>query len=516
MSIQKILALEENKNIKFASASFEEKENECVLIFLYPDNEQKPSAEQKKKITSEVKNLLKDVCKVKVKFKPSYIDNEVLFNELIDFFEHNLPVLQHTFKLDDVTFNKNESQLKIIINCRESEKRILTENTNYKSLMNYFSVRFFENIEFEFNVCKTEKKLREQDYEDISPNADLMRCIEKEQEINVVAVDNVENLMGKLITKPPVFIENMGIEEKEEVVLAGFFSNPIESEFIPKSKREKGEMTTKKKFSFTLTDATGSIEVVCFPNDKNLEILRKLEDQQQVLINGYVSTFGNKASIRINALSKCNILTLERQYVWREEKPEYICVSPKPMVDLVQMDLFNKEIAKNDNFWNEHKSVVVFDFETTGLQADTCHIIEIGAVKVVNGVCTETFSTLINPGCAIPEEIQKITNITPDMIAFAPTIDNVLPDFYKFVKGSVLSAYNIGFDIKFLQNAGKKYRYNFDNVQIDTLELARNKIPSLHNYKLSTVVKALNIVLEDAHRALNDAVATAKVFIKLI
>ena len=102
------------------------------------------------------------------------------------------------------------------------------------------------------------------------------------------------------------------------------------------------------------------------------------------------------------------------------------------------------------------------------------------------------------------------------MLVFAPTLEDVIADFYKFTKGSVLSAYNIGFDIKFLKNAGLKYRYNFNNEQIDTLELARSKIASLSNYKLSTVVKALNISLVDAHRALNDAIATAKVFIKLI
>ena len=235
-----------------------------------------------------------------------------------------------------------------------------------------------------------------------------------------------------------------------------------------------------------------------------------------MLVNGFVNVFGNRKSLRINAVSKCNILTLERQFIWRKEKPNYLCVKPQPMHDLVQMDLFSKQKNENSNFWNENHSVVVFDFETTGLNADNCQIIEIGAVKVVNGVCVETFSTLVNPNCAIPEEIEKITGISTDMIAFAPTIDLVLPDFYKFTKDSVLSAYNIGFDIKFLQNAGKKLRYNFNNKQIDTLELARNKIPSLHNYKLSTVVKALDIVLEDAHRALNDAVATAKVFIKLI
>ena len=91
-----------------------------------------------------------------------------------------------------------------------------------------------------------------------------------------------------------------------------------------------------------------------------------------------------------------------------------------------------------------------------------------------------------------------------------------MPDFYRFTYGAVLSAYNIDFDYQFLDISGKKLRLLFNNEQIDTLRLARNKVPSLSNYKLGTVVKALNITLENAHRALADAYATAKVFIKLI
>ena len=89
------------------------------------------------------------------------------------------------------------------------------------------------------------------------------------------------------------------------------------------------------------------------------------------------------------------------------------------------------------------------------------------------------------------------------------------PDFYKFCFGSTMVGHNVSFDISFIYNIAKKLSYNFDNPLMDTLEMARAKLPGLKNYKLATVVDKLNIVLENAHRAINDATATAKVFIKL-
>jgi len=285
---------------------------------------------------------------------------------------------------------------------------------------------------------------------------------------------------------------------------------------VPKYQKDKVNPVQKNKFTFLLNDASGEIEIIMFPVDKDVEKLAQIQEGNEVVISGVISEFANKTNIKADAVSICKVLTKQVKYIWREPIKNYMTVQPKPMVDLQQMNLFSILEQKPHEYWTPDKSVVVFDFETTGLNYENCEIIEIGAVKVVNGVCTETFSTLVNPNCKLPPEITGITGITDEMLVFAPTLDKVIGDFHKFTRGSILSAYNIGFDIKFLQKAGLKYRYKFDNEKIDTLELARNKIASLHNYKLSSVVNALDIKLEGAHRAINDAIATAKVFIKLI
>jgi len=192
---------------------------------------------------------------------------------------------------------------------------------------------------------------------------------------------------------------------------------------------------------------------------------------------------------------------------------EYYYVKPEPYIELIQDNLFIKVQEIGDYLMNH--DVVVFDIETTGLEASRCEIIEIGAVKIHKGKITETFETLIKPKGEIPEEIINLTGITPEMVVNSPSIKQVMPDFYKFCYGCTIMAYNIDFDYKFISLYGRKFGYIFDNHQIDVLYLARAFIPGLKNFKLSTVCKKLDISLENAHRAVHDAMATAEVVIKL-
>lgn len=100
------------------------------------------------------------------------------------------------------------------------------------------------------------------------------------------------------------------------------------------------------------------------------------------------------------------------------------------------------------------------------------------------------------------------------MVADAPNIKKVVADFILFSKNCVLSGYNVGFDMRFLQNAGKEIDYHFENQVEDAMVYARNKL-FLGNYTLKNVAKHLNVSLKEAHRALNDAIATAKVLLAL-
>lgn len=166
---------------------------------------------------------------------------------------------------------------------------------------------------------------------------------------------------------------------------------------------------------------------------------------------------------------------------------------------------------------NLDDTYVVFDIETTGLSKEKEMITEIGAVKVADGKIIDRFSTFVNPQRPISAEITKLTGITDDMVKDAPTIENVLPEFLKFCEDTVLVAHNASFDTGFIRIAAERAGLGeLHYTIVDTLELARALLPELNKHKLDIVCEHLGVTLNGHHRAVNDAEATAEVFIKFL
>lgn len=159
---------------------------------------------------------------------------------------------------------------------------------------------------------------------------------------------------------------------------------------------------------------------------------------------------------------------------------------------------------------------VVFDIETTGFSAIKDKIIEIGAVKVVNGKIVDKFSTFVNPERPIPFEITKLTSINDDMVMEYPNIEVILPQFLEFAKDAVLVAHNASFDVGFIEQNCRYQDIEPKFISVDTVALARVLLPTLSKYKLNIVAKALGISLENHHRAVDDAGATAEIFVKFV
>ncbi len=159
---------------------------------------------------------------------------------------------------------------------------------------------------------------------------------------------------------------------------------------------------------------------------------------------------------------------------------------------------------------------VVFDIETTGLSPVNDKITEIGACRIKDGKITDRFSTFVNPQIHIPPNIVKLTNITDEMVADAPKIEEALPEFIKFINNAPLVAHNAGFDTSFIKANCERLEIPYTFAHIDTLTMARVLLPDLAKHKLNIVCDRLKISLEGHHRAVNDAEATAEVFIKFI
>lgn len=167
------------------------------------------------------------------------------------------------------------------------------------------------------------------------------------------------------------------------------------------------------------------------------------------------------------------------------------------------------------------RSFVAFDLETTGFSDTMDSITEIGAIKVVDGQIVETseftFQELVKPmfGRKIPHNVEQLTGITNEMVAIARNIQEAFPDFARFIGDNVLVGYNnASFDNRMLIRAGRYSRTIISNEFVDVKPLAKQKLV-LENYKLNTVSESIGIKNPQAHRALADAITTAKVYLKL-
>jgi DNA polymerase-3 subunit alpha (Gram-positive type) len=166
---------------------------------------------------------------------------------------------------------------------------------------------------------------------------------------------------------------------------------------------------------------------------------------------------------------------------------------------------------------NLDSELVVFDIETTGLNARKDDIIEIGAVKIKDRKVIDTFNTFVSTNMKLPEKIIELTSITDDMLIGAPSIKEALTAFKSFVGvDSMLVAHNASFDTKFIK---EKHVISFDEKYdmpvIDTLELSKALVKGVRNYKLDTLTKKFDISLENHHRAVDDAKATAMLLLEL-
>jgi DNA polymerase-3 subunit epsilon len=161
----------------------------------------------------------------------------------------------------------------------------------------------------------------------------------------------------------------------------------------------------------------------------------------------------------------------------------------------------------------------VFDTETTGLEpSNGDEIIQIGAARIVNNrlLRQEIFDQIIDPECPLKPESIPIHGITEDMVRGKPTIDVILPAFHEFCEDTVLIAHNAAFDMRFLQLKEERTGIRFSQPVLDTLLLSAVVHPNQESHKLDAILERLGIHIASRHNALEDALATGEVFLKLV
>ncbi|MBV9689968.1 MAG: GIY-YIG nuclease family protein [Ktedonobacteraceae bacterium] len=159
---------------------------------------------------------------------------------------------------------------------------------------------------------------------------------------------------------------------------------------------------------------------------------------------------------------------------------------------------------------------VVLDTETTGLRPGSDRVIEIAGVRLRGGEAIGSFQSLVNPCRRIPPFITQFTGITQDLVNMAPTAQEVMPEFLRFIDGAIIVGHNLGFDIGFLTYEAQLQGQAFPLDGLDTLPLARRFLPDLKRFKLELVARHINISTSNFHRALNDARVTAAIFLHFL
>ena len=325
-------------------------------------------------------------------------------------------------------------------------------------------------------------------------------------------IANFEFLEGDKKRDTAVYLSDLNLVT-DEVIICGEIIDVRERTYTNKKGQEKSY------FNFVINDTTASVNFTYFLRQRTADKIRALKVGDSIVCTGTNEAFNGNLRYTAHTI---DFGTIPVNFVpeRRTSKPApayYHHVFPQPYVDMEQADFFTQNVIPE---CLKGQTFVVFDLETTGLNSSPTSgnmdkIIEIGAYKIENGALTESFSTFVNPEKRLSDEIIKLTGITQEMVEDAPTYEEVMPDFFKFCSGSVLVGHNIaGFDFKFVDYYCSRLGYILDRKIIDTLHLSQELL-FLSNYKLNTIADRFNITFNH-HRAVDDALATAKIFIELI
>lgn len=485
------------------SATVDKKQGALVVIFLYPANLAELSGEQKQEITDFLKEKLNlQQLRLKVKFMRVFVEEKLIMKAILSFFEEKYKLVNTYVHEKDIKIDITNVDVKVQIELSSRMNAFFAEHKIQSELAGFLKNNFL----VDFYVTATENKalLDEVDIENVEMKSSF-RPVERYE------VEIVKEVAGKGIPTRPEYLSLIK-SPKEAVVVAGFLNKIERRDFVIKKGKREGQ--EKAYFTFQVQDEKGKMDCIYFCPKCYVKNLEALEEYMYVLLHG---------DVRLNQVGKLQLYVDKIALANKVEKKEEKKVDLRKLGKVVEIEKIDA-VEQNSMFEQKNKynskimgkSVVVFDIETTGLDAAVDQIIELGAVKVENGNIVEKFSTFVKPTKRIPHDVSELTGITNQMVADAPNIQNVIKDFYDFTRGCVLCGHNIlGFDILFIRREAEKLGLVFDNDIIDTMNEARVSRLKISRFNLGTVTKALGISLVGAHRAWNDAFATAQVLLKL-
>ncbi len=454
--------------------------------------------ELKDRVENVVKTLIPEGINFNIVYRKTETTERYVMQNVHEFFINESDLIYGRIKTAKIEIEINYGTVLVKMGVTPDMFGYLVECNYNVKLADYLETFLMEEVEVEFYRIedKREHGLRK------VRSASTVRPSERivDAKINV-------NYYG-MVSRKPVYIIDAIKKERESISICGLVSD------VKELKSKAG----KTFFKASVDDTTGKVDFLCFPRfPAHIEAIKTyLLENTEVCVEGELKMDERSGNYVMFArrLAQCQIdyASISTEIIYNEAPEFYSKVFPESYVETEQAVLFNNEVDLPELLKGK---IVVFDLETTGLSAQNGKIIEIGAVSMVDGVIMETFSTLIDPECHIPEDATAVNNIHDEDVLGAPYFKDVVGDFYLFCKDATLCGHNVGFDIGFLTYHAKKEFYNFDNPLIDTLALAQRLLKRSTRNKLGDLCKEFDIELTNAHRALFDTIATAKVLKKL-
>lgn len=509
--------------LKLNSAIYYKEDRSLVVKFIISAFEVRNFDDESKNKVQKILDEMFSGVKVSVQYIRTYADNNVVKNKIHDFFNRYSQLIFRRLNDDNLIINIGEHDIEIKIIFDTPTYKILMAGDLIEKLHDFLDTNF--NYEIDIlteEIVQTAEELVEE--EDIhidtvsSSKSAGLRLVDVRVGDKIYAKGKVDE-----ITQMPNYIADIK-GACDNIVLCGKISRIDKRSYKNKRfdpNKPKNGPETLPMVKFSLDDTTAKIECVCFASkDEDVEAILALDnnsvgDLETVVCMGKISwsSYSNAWSYMVNAIFEADIDFDSIHLVASKPVPEkYTTVFPQKYVDMKQKSLLDIDKKPTISPYFEGKSIVVFDLETTDLNTEIAEVIEIAALKMVDGVETETFQTLIKPTGAISEVITNLTSISNNMVLDAPSIEQVMPDFYKFTRDCTLVGHNIaGYDFPIVNRIGEKLGYHFDNDLDDTLLLARKYLTELQNFKLENLSKHYGISHENAHRAMSDVYATAEV-----
>lgn len=428
-------------------------------------------------------------------------DCEMVARKIVEAINVNFKAVAVTLKEGDVTVEKTDGGFRYTV----AVMPFMISSVDINKITAYLNQNFCGNF---YGKCIASNRSAEELKIEEKPDE-----IEFEIPVRKFQIENFEFLEGTKIQNAAVYLADLNFAA-DEVVICGTIEEIRERSYTTKKNAER------KMLSILISDSTASVYATYFIRQKSYDKIKNLKAGDSIVCTGTNEEF--RGSLKYTAKT-IDFGRPPKGFVpeKRASKPVpayYHYVKPQQFTDAEQTDFLTKSVIPE---CLKGKSFVVFDLETTGLNSSPVagnmdRIIEIGAYKIEDGSISQYFSTFVNPQRKLSEEIMRLTGINEAMVADAPTYEQVMPDFFKFCSGSILVGHNVaGFDFKFVDYYCARLGYILERKIIDTIPLSQELLIGLSNYKLNTIADKFGITFNH-HRAVDDALATAKIFIELI